>query len=292
MADDVPIRLADFRLEEPEPTPRPPRRKRVRTPGHGSATPLWLAAAVLVGVGYAILHLTLRLWWPFFATVGGSMYPTILPGEIAVVAQTPAASLHVGEIVLARVPAVDRRTYGYAGLLLHRIVALGGAPGRRWIRTRGDHNPAPEPFAIPAHNVVGRLVALVPYAGYALLFLRSRFALLAAGALLALYGLYRLVDWALAASESGPGSGPAVGAADAASDSAGQSREPQADAALLDALTVQEAILRDLARDVHDLRTIAVAMWLERQSGSPAPWDEAVRTAQAGDSPAPLPPPH
>ncbi len=299
---DGPVRLSDFHYEEP---PRPRR----DGAAHWPRPQRWLstAALALIAGAWLALRLSLHVWWPFYATLGGSMYPTILPGEVAVIAAVPAASLHKGEIVLARVPPVDERMYGYEPLILHRIVAVGGRPGDRWIHTRGDHNRAPEQFLIPTGDVVGRMVALIPYVGYALLFVHSRFALIAAAALFALYILYRLVDWAMAMSEAtlraAPPTAPAALASAAAGHIAPVAASPSAaappvapeepllvaDPAVVDALRAQEAVLRELVREMHDMRVVLVSFWLQAGAERPEPGPAGIARPQATPSSAPQP---
>lgn len=109
----------------------------------------WLAEPV------AVLGIVLALAWVMHSLVapvrvaGGSMEPTLVPGDIALVAldRRPIA----GDIALIRAPGHEQ--------VLHRVLELtdGGA-----LRTRGDANPVADFASVPATHVAGRCIGVVP----------------------------------------------------------------------------------------------------------------------------------
>lgn len=89
----------------------------------------------------------------FGATVvrGGSMYPTFVPGDIAIYRRA-APSVRVGDIVLYG-------KNGWPGGVLHRVI-WRGSDGR--LRTRGDANTVADREPVAHRNVRGVVVAIVP----------------------------------------------------------------------------------------------------------------------------------
>jgi signal peptidase I len=92
---------------------------------------------------------------------GGSMEPAIGLGSAIVVNPVDPAALAVDDVVSLRV-GPERTTY------THRIVAIVDRADGIWIRTKGDANPAPDPTLVPATAVIGRVEAVIPFAGYLL----------------------------------------------------------------------------------------------------------------------------
>jgi signal peptidase I len=95
---------------------------------------------------------------------GPSMEPALRTGELVAVMPIDAAAVHVGDVVSLR-PAEG-------AIITHRVSRLVDRPGdprgERWLETKGDANPAPDPAIIPASTLIGRVAWSVPLAGYAL----------------------------------------------------------------------------------------------------------------------------
>jgi signal peptidase len=92
---------------------------------------------------------------------GASMEPTIPLGAAIVVGPVDPAGLAVGDVVSMQI-ASEHATY------THRIVDVVDRPDGRWIRTKGDANPDPDPTLVPASAVIGRVELAVPLMGYLL----------------------------------------------------------------------------------------------------------------------------
>ena len=71
-----------------------------------------------------------------------SMVPTFGPGDAVVTRQVPMRELHVGQVAVFVPPG---QTSSYA----HRVVSISGHPTHPVIRTKGDANSAPDPWAVP-----------------------------------------------------------------------------------------------------------------------------------------------
>ena len=97
-----------------------------------AATVLCVAALMALGLGpHTGRYRT--------ATVlSASMRPTIPEGSVVVVTPLPAEQLHVGDVVMYRIPEGDRR------VVSHRVVEILEPGTRPVVRTQGDANPAPD----------------------------------------------------------------------------------------------------------------------------------------------------
>jgi signal peptidase len=116
-----------------------------------------LLAAVAVAVLLAVLawHAGVRL----YAVRTGSMTPTYPIGSVVVDAPVESP-VQVGDVITFRTGD---------GLVTHRVVAHGAVG----LKTKGDANRSPDPWTIPTDYVRGTVVAGIPYAGYALVFLQQ-----------------------------------------------------------------------------------------------------------------------
>lgn len=124
-----------------------------------------LLAALVVG---ALGGLAWLGTWPPMTTVeSDSMRPTLDTGDLLLLREV--GEVEVGDVVVVPVPAPLQAERGYPARLAHRVVAV--EDGR--VTTQGDQHEHPDPFTVPVEAVGQRAVAAVPFAGYALAFLRS-----------------------------------------------------------------------------------------------------------------------
>lgn len=94
----------------------------------------------------------------------GSMEPSIMTGSLVVV--RPADSYHVGDVITF--------TSRYASVpTTHRIIDAYTEGGRTWFVTKGDANEEADGRAVPAQNIVGKVIYDVPRLGYVLDFARQ-----------------------------------------------------------------------------------------------------------------------
>lgn len=124
-------------------------------------TVLALAALVAVAAGWTAGYRPLAVY-------SGSMAPELPVGSLAIVRAVPAASVQVDDVITFANP-VSRD-----GLVTHRVVEVVERPQGPAYRTKGDANAARDPWAIELPGRVGRLEGSVPYAGYALVYARTR----------------------------------------------------------------------------------------------------------------------
>ena len=86
----------------------------------------------------------------------GSMAPDLPVGSLVLTRSTDPVSLRVGDVV----------TYQQAGstnLVTHRVVAISADHSS--FTFRGDANPVPDPQAVPASAIRGKVWADLPYLG-------------------------------------------------------------------------------------------------------------------------------
>jgi signal peptidase I len=144
-------------------TPVSPRRSRGLVGGLLTAAAVALAAAVLVPA---------FLGFQRYVITSGSMTGTYDRGSLVYDDVVPTASLKVGDVITYAPPAGS----GPAGLVTHRIHSIQVQPdGRRVYRTKGDFNPAPDPWTFTLQNRTQAKVAFhLPYVGFALAALADR----------------------------------------------------------------------------------------------------------------------
>ena len=160
----------------------------------------------------ASLLTAVGLWWmagrpdALLVTSGQSMLPVIHPETLVILDPVGRVPLQVGQIVAAHIPEADQRRYHYPPVMLHPIIALQRRGAHWWFHTKGVHNSVPEPFWLPRRAAFGRPWVMIPQAGYAVEYLQSPWGWIGVGALVVLYGGYRLS--APAWQKAGLGAGP------------------------------------------------------------------------------------
>ncbi len=139
----------------------------------------------LIGLGF-ILPAAFGL--ERYAIAGGSMGSSISRGSVVFSEVVPVSELRVGDVITYMPPADAQ----IPNLVTHRIVSIKD----RAYRTKGDANAAADPwtFELPA-GTQPRVVADVPFLGYAMLALQDRSTRMAViGVPAGLVALYSLAD--------------------------------------------------------------------------------------------------
>jgi signal peptidase len=124
------------------------------------------------------------------AVYSGSMRPTIPVGGLAVDRTIAARDVRVGDVITFDDPYVKGR------MVTHRVVSVIPAAQGLAYRTKGDANPARDPWTIRLNGQVGRVAFSVPAAGYVLVYAHRRevrSALICLASLLVLVGLLRRI---------------------------------------------------------------------------------------------------
>jgi signal peptidase I len=102
------------------------------------------------------------------AVYSGSMNPTIPVGGLAIDRPVAAADIRVGDVITFNDPYIKGRQ------VTHRVVQIVRTPDGPAYRTKGDANPARDPWAIHLPDNVGRVSFSVPVAGYVLYYAHTR----------------------------------------------------------------------------------------------------------------------
>lgn len=151
-----------------------------------AATSFSSVAVIAVGA-YAVM---LGLGYKPVAVYSGSMVPTLSVGGVAFDRSVPSSSVRVGNVITFSDPYTPGR------LVTHRVVRIFHTKHGLAYRTKGDANPARDPWTIRLGSHVGRVSFAIPYAGYVLWYSRTReirTALLLVTALLTLTVLLRRI---------------------------------------------------------------------------------------------------
>jgi signal peptidase len=98
---------------------------------------------------------------PVMVVPSTSMVPTLNVGDIVIVKGVDPNTITVGTIIIFRSPngSID---------IIHRVIGITKQGDKLYFETKGDHNPAADPWrpGVPAENVKGVLVGKIPYVGY------------------------------------------------------------------------------------------------------------------------------
>lgn len=92
--------------------------------------------------------------------LSGSMTPIMLPGDLIVVESVNLDELTAGDVIAFMDPG------GKDTFVTHRIVKIEREGEKRIFRTKGDANEEEDFFKVPDSDVVGKLIFVVPFAGY------------------------------------------------------------------------------------------------------------------------------
>jgi signal peptidase len=123
-----------------------------------------LVMAILVSVG---IFVSPKVGWQVDAVYGGSMEPAIKLGSLAVIRPVEPQDVRVGDVITFR-SSTESNT-----VTTHRVIEVANNDGSLVFHTQGDANEDPDPYTVPAENVLGRVWMSVPYAGYFTDFVRS-----------------------------------------------------------------------------------------------------------------------
>jgi signal peptidase I len=134
-------------------------------------TAISLVAVVCLALG-AATAIPAALGMEHYVIVGGSMTGTIDRGSIVFDESVPVSALRGGDTITYMPPA-DK---GPGELVTHRIFSIRTTQdGKRLIRTKGDANRAPDPWNFTLDTKTQpKVVAHVPYLGYAMAALEIR----------------------------------------------------------------------------------------------------------------------
>lgn len=114
-----------------------------------------------------VLRLGLRTESPLMVVSSESMVPTLNVGDIILVSGIDPHQVTVGTIIIFHSPN------NYDMPIVHRVIEIINEGNSIFFRTKGDHNPGPDGWRVPAPNLMGVYVAKLPYVGILSLQLRG-----------------------------------------------------------------------------------------------------------------------
>jgi len=118
-------------------------------------------------LGYLLLQNTLNIEEPLAVSTGRSMEPNIREGDILVFRGVTPEEIEVGDVILFEVPKEMGELL--PPRITHRVIEKRREGDDIVFRTKGDNAPL-DTYEIPAANVVGLNVAVIPFVGLPLLY--------------------------------------------------------------------------------------------------------------------------
>lgn len=104
---------------------------------------------------------------PFNIVAGNSMSPALEENDAVIITAFDQHELSVGDVVVFNDPDDPRRE------IVHRVVELREEEGTLCAVTKGDANPAPDPYLTPVSQIKGRVSLVIPKLGIYLSFIRT-----------------------------------------------------------------------------------------------------------------------
>lgn len=106
----------------------------------------------------------------FYTILTQSMYPTVKAGDIIVTYKNDDNKYNVGDIITFVSPASNSNRL----TVTHRVNEISTLNGEYSYKTKGDNNSTADNAAVPAKNVLGRVIFRIPKAGYIQQFLVTK----------------------------------------------------------------------------------------------------------------------
>lgn len=106
-----------------------------------------------------------RFGWRVDAVMSGSMEPELKVGSLIITQPVESNAILIGDTITFYCP-INKE------MISHRVIAIENGT-LSYFRTKGDANEDPDPFIVPAQNVVGKVCFHVPYMGYVTQFIKT-----------------------------------------------------------------------------------------------------------------------
>jgi signal peptidase I len=167
----------------------PTTRRRLRRSTRLAGTAL-LVVTTLASAAFVLAGMT---GFQRYAIVGPSMTGTYDLGSVVFDKPVPVADLRVGDVITYLPPPQSQVPH----LVTHRIYSIRHLQGSTVYRTKGDANPAPDPWRFQlGATTQPRVVFAVPYAGFLFMGLSFRIVrILLVGVPAGLIALASLVEF-------------------------------------------------------------------------------------------------
>ena len=112
------------------------------------------------------IYLAPHLGWRVNAVLSGSMEPELKVGSLVVTCPVEPEAIVVGDIITFRPTTVGEN------MITHRVIGIGQTSSL-YFETKGDANDKPDPFTVPARNLIGKICFHAPSWGYFTEFLKT-----------------------------------------------------------------------------------------------------------------------
>ncbi len=133
-----------------------------------AADSLGLTVVFLLMVAAVFTYLVPHFGWRVDAVSSGSMEPQLLTGSLVITRPVEPDTVVVGDMITFRSNMADEN------MITHRVIGIGhNSP--LYFQTKGDANGHPDPFTVPAQNLIGKICFHIPYVGYVTEFLKTPF---------------------------------------------------------------------------------------------------------------------
>ena len=129
---------------------------------------LGLVLAIAVMVIAMLTYIAPHFGWRVAVVSSGSMEPELKTGSLVITRPVEPQEIVVGDIIAFSPNGV---TLG-ENEVTHRVIGIGHS-SPLYFETKGDANDNPDPFIVPARNLVGRICFKAHYVGYFTGFLRT-----------------------------------------------------------------------------------------------------------------------
>ncbi|MFH2111125.1 MAG: signal peptidase I [Candidatus Bathyarchaeota archaeon] len=125
-------------------------------------------------------------WTPIMVVTTGSMRPVLEVGDLIYVKGVAPSEIQVGDIITFKPPM----EYLSGTLITHRVVEITYDTNEVFFRTKGDNNPAVDPWRVASGDIIGRQTAAVQGVGGYFLWMKTPAGLSTLIAVVAVYLLW------------------------------------------------------------------------------------------------------
>ena len=129
---------------------------------------LSLTLAIAVMMAAMLTYMAPHFGWGVDVICSGSMEPELKVGSLVITRPVEPQEIVVGDIIAFTPKGV---TLG-ENEIAHRVIGIEEA-SPLYFKTKGDANANPDPFTVPARNLVGRICFKAHYVGYVAGFLKT-----------------------------------------------------------------------------------------------------------------------
>ena len=145
--------------------------------------------------GFFILKGLTGTEYPIMVVVSESMEPALGVGDyILLQGVVDVDSINVGDIIVFPKPGSSSNEY-----VVHRVIEKFSMGRTLFFRTKGDNNPVPDWWKIPAYSIIGKVYGRIPLIGYFSLFERTSGGVLT---IIVLVCLVFFIDYIIPPSEA------------------------------------------------------------------------------------------